>query len=358
MPRQVKHFIVTKDSRPIILPRAHDCIMSSVPCRICGGALEPYLEMPIDAIKDEPTPFKAIVRCSRCGTGTVARCPKPDEVPGFYELPTYYTHGVGMGHVRDDPKPSFADKVLGKLSWWAQRSEPLTAADIAQRFPQGSRICDIGCGDGALLVELRDKGFNVTGVDPDPSAAAFVQKQFGITVLSSPAEDLPAAVDQQFDLVLMRHSLEHCIDPVAALDSAYRITQPGGCLYCEVPNCACVHFKTLNICSAMFDLPRHLWFFTPKGLKRAIEDSGYRFSRYQFGGFTRLFSPGWRQWEMTIADRLARRSVRGRRHTFYLSIWIFLRSVCAPRARKYDSVGVFAHKPDPTTGEYRSTGLH
>ena len=312
-------------------------------CRLCGGDLTPWLEMPIDAKKDEVTPFKSLVRCDRCGTGMLVPQPRADQIEEFYRLPGYYTHGEShISHV----EPRFWDKVLTKLAWKVDHSTPFNLEQLARILPSGGSVCDLGCGNGSILRRFQELGFEVIGVDPDPSSRKLAADA-GVIVLPGTAEALPIELaGRSFDLVIMKHALEHCIDPVGAIKNAYSLTKQGQYLYCEVPNCGCVHFETLTVCSENFDSPRHLWFFTAAGLRRVIEDNGYIFDSWRFTDFTRHHSPSWRAWEIEIFDRLAKRGEvsAGKRHTFIRSLSILAKSAFAPAHKKYDSVGVFSKK--------------
>jgi SAM-dependent methyltransferase len=269
--------------------------------------------------------------------------PKVDEIAELYQLPSYYTHGES--HMRQ-VAPGFWDKVLTKLAWKVDRSTSFDPQQIARVLPAGGTICDLGCGNGTLLKRFQELGFVVIGVDPDPSSRKLAAG-LGVRVLPGTAEALPAELaGRQFDLVIMTHALEHCIDPAEAIANACLLTKEGQYLYCEVPNCGCLHFEALTVCSENFDSPRHLWFFTAEGLRRVIEANGYVFESWRFAGFTRHHSPSWRAWEATIYDRLAKRGeVRaGKRHTFARSVSILVKSAFAPPYKKYDSVGVISKK--------------
>ena len=299
--------------------------------------------MPLDAKKNEATRFQEVVRCKSCATAMIWPQPLAADIAGFYELADYYTHGVS--HIREVQITLF-DRLLTKLAWWSDWPTPFDTSRMAEMLPQGARVCDLGCGHAGILKRFADKGCSVIGVDPDPTSREVAAKS-GITVVEGTAEAPPAL--GQFDLVIMTHSLEHCLDPIRAITSAYRMTKPGGYFYCEVPNCGCLHFETLTACSEMFDSPRHLWFFTSDGLRRAIEGRGYVFDSWRYDGFTRHHSPSWRAWEMTIAQRLADRGLKGKRHTFLQSAWLWARSAFAPAHKKYDCVGVLAKKdPSPS----------
>src|SRR5271154_1057496 len=134
-------------------------------CRLCGGDLRPWFEMPIDAVKDESTPFKNLVRCDVCGTGMVTPQPEAHEIGAFYQLPTYYTHGES--HMRP-VQPRFRDKVLTRLSWMVDYSTLFDPAALPKALPPGATVCDLGCGEGTLLKRSMELGFSATGVEPDP----------------------------------------------------------------------------------------------------------------------------------------------------------------------------------------------
>jgi SAM-dependent methyltransferase len=302
-----------------------------------------WIAMPIDAKKDEPTAFGDIVRCTGCGLARSAKIPDPGEIAGFYDLAAYYTHGES--HMRP-ARSSLLDRMLVRLAWQVDRAQPVDLDALAQALPAGGTVLDLGCGDGEKLEALSNRGFSVLGVDPDPQSRAFVATK-GLTALAGTAEDPPKEIEgRRFDLVIMSHSLEHCRDPVRALDRANRLMAPGGLAYIEVPNAGCRHFETFRQCSEMFDAPRHLWFFTHDSLRMLAEQSGLTVERWHYNGFTRLFTPAWRGWECEIFNRLMQRGMaRGAvRHSRLQSLRLLARSAFAPAHRKYDSIGILASR--------------
>jgi SAM-dependent methyltransferase len=302
-----------------------------------------WIVMPIDAKKDEPMAFGNIMRCEDCGLGRTATMPGPDEVLGFYDLAAYYTHG--QSHMQP-VAPKLIDRVLVRLAWQADRARPFDAKALARALPPGGTVLDIGCGDGEKLEEFRDLGFAVMGVDPDPGSRAFAGSK-DLTVLEGTAEAPPEELSgQQFDLVIMSHALEHCIDPASALATIHCLTKPDGVAYLEVPNAGCHHFELLRQCSEMFDAPRHLWFFTPEALQTLATKAGFSIDQWHYNGFTRLFTPTWRGWEREIFDRLHKRGLAtgAVRHSRLTAFRLLARSAFAPALRKYDSIGILASR--------------
>lgn len=308
-------------------------------CPVCAVPARPWIAMPLDAKKDEPTSFGTVARCPECGLGMATPMPSADEVPQFYDLETYYTHGES--HMRP-ARDTLLDRVLIKLAWTVDRPRPFDAAEIVRLLPPGGTVLDVGCGHGELLEELRDRGIDAIGVDPDPRSRELAATK-GLTVVQGTAENPPPELARRrFDLVVMSHSLEHCIDPAAALQALAGYLKPGGHAYVEVPNAGCRHFLTFRQCSEMFDAPRHLWFFTGDALSGLAAKAGLRLERWHYNGFTRLFSRSWRNWESEIYDRLARRNLAAtaRKHTWWRSLMLLVRSAAARPAAKYDSIGV------------------
>ncbi len=320
-----------------------DCEARDATCLLCGGALSPWLAMPIDPIRNGPSLFANARRCTACGVGSVRPLPSAAQIADFYQLDSYYTHGAA--HVAE-VAPSLVDRLLVRLAWAFDRGSHFDGAAVGSLLPPGARVVDLGCGDGRLLRELGPAGYDVTGVDPDPAARALGAER-GLCILEGTAEDLPSSLEPGgFDLVVMSHSLEHCVDPDRAIRNAWALLAPGGLFYCEVPNCAATHFRTFTVTSTMFDAPRHLQFFTPENLSTTIESRGFDIEDRIFSGFTRQFHPGWRQWEATIWDRARHHdpAFAAPRHSFGAAVRLLARSAFAPPEAKYDCVGLLCRK--------------
>ena len=96
-------------------------------------------------------------------------------------------------------------------------------------------LLDIGSRDGWFIEFLERKRYkDVQGIEITKNAVAHAQSK-GRNVTWGDAHDLSRFIDEQFTTVLMIHSLEHCHNPDIVIDSVYRILQPGGVFFIEVP---------------------------------------------------------------------------------------------------------------------------
>jgi SAM-dependent methyltransferase len=311
-------------------------------CIVCGGATRSWLDMPIDAKTLEVTAYGKIHRCDQCGHASVFPLPTAEEIPLFYALDAYYTQG--KSHMPNGTD-GILDKILTKLAWTFDYGVDLDQALRRLHLGANGSVCEIGCGHGANLVYLNSQGHTTLGVDPDPKAVTEAGK-IGIEVLLGTGEILPERIQStQFDVVIMSHSLEHCIDPALASRNVAKILKPGGRFICEVPNSGCRHFLWNTVCSEMFDAPRHLHFYNTESLRKAIEITGLKIDSIEYTGFTRHHALRWRKVEQRIRSRLADiRPSCPPDHTYWRSLMLWASTFAAPAHLKYDSVRIVAVK--------------
>jgi SAM-dependent methyltransferase len=99
-------------------------------------------------------------------------------------------------------------------------------------------ILDIGCSFGITLMALKQRGFDsLFAIDPDRSAIAFLQRQ-GISGSIGSAVDVRPELTGKFDLIILRHVLEHLYAPGAAIENISTWLKPGGKIYIELPDLA------------------------------------------------------------------------------------------------------------------------
>lgn len=98
-------------------------------------------------------------------------------------------------------------------------------------MPFGSRVLDVGCGNGWLAEKLLQYEWH--GVEPDPVLRKRAQSK-GMRAICGSAENLlyPDAI---FDAICLFDVLEHLPDDGAAAMEARRVLRPGGMLFVSVP---------------------------------------------------------------------------------------------------------------------------
>ncbi|HKU55355.1 MAG TPA: methyltransferase domain-containing protein [Rhizomicrobium sp.] len=131
------------------------------------------------------------------------------------------------------------------------------------------RAYEVGCASGAMLHQFRNRGWQVRGCDPSPSAIAQAKNIFGIEAdLGSEEDAIPH--QKNLDLILLCHVLEHLYDPPAALARFHAALAPHGYLVLEVP-CA-VGPKQLPPGWFTFE---HLHYYQPATLENMLRGAGF-----------------------------------------------------------------------------------
>lgn len=105
--------------------------------------------------------------------------------------------------------------------------------------PGGRDVLDIGCGGGALVRELSDRGARVIGLEVSEEQLAMARRRDAAgraRYLVGRAEQLPLE-DAAIDLAVFMRTLHHVPSQalLAALHEARRVLRPGGCVYVAEP---------------------------------------------------------------------------------------------------------------------------
>jgi methionine biosynthesis protein MetW len=109
-------------------------------------------------------------------------------------------------------------------------------AIIAANVAKGTRVLDVGCGDGQLMAALRDeRGVDARGLEIDPHNVADAMAR-GLSVMQGDADrDLADYPDASFDYAILSQTLQTAIRPHVVLDHLLRI---GAQAFVSFPNFA------------------------------------------------------------------------------------------------------------------------
>ncbi len=200
-------------------------------------------------------------RCASCGLGVLD--PRPDGE----ELKALYRQSYFDGHFGHGPEP-------GTSAMKRRLSQEEHRLRFFRRFNRKGRLLDMGCGMGYFPYACRLAGYDAQGFDLSGYSTAYAREVLGIPVTVSTVEH--ASLDQgAFDIVTMWHFLEHSPDPQACLRLARHCLKPGGLLVADVPNHEGTDARRMGDSWPQWDLPYHLYHFTPQTLLALLDRHGF-----------------------------------------------------------------------------------
>jgi tellurite methyltransferase len=133
------------------------------------------------------------------------------------------------------------------------------------RIPRGSRVLDAGCGDGRNIRYLLDAGYEVFGVDADPSAvgevmrlAAHKNAELPPTNFRREPVEAMSFDDASMDVVLsvaVLHFAKSDEQFEGMLESIWRVLKPGGLFFCRLASNIGMEFRMVHRRGRRFLLP-------------------------------------------------------------------------------------------------------
>ena len=134
-------------------------------------------------------------------------------------------------------------------------------------------LLDVGAGTGAFSNTMQQAGWKLTALEPDDTARKNAAAKYGL--LLQPADNLFQLDAGQFDAITMWHVLEHVHNLHGYLEQYYKLLKPGGRLVIAVPNYTSYDAKSYGEFWAAYDVPRHLYHFSPKSMEMLGKSKGF-----------------------------------------------------------------------------------
>jgi 2-polyprenyl-3-methyl-5-hydroxy-6-metoxy-1,4-benzoquinol methylase len=228
----------------------------TIPCALCGGGVfRPALWCGAFSY----------VRCVRCGLVQMNPQPLPQEVEQRYGEERGRSY---LAYEMEREKDFLLLQELGLSDIGFAGLE----AELKQSGKK-PRFLDAGCATGALLAKLRDRGWDVQGVELCAAEAEYARRERGLNIVNRPLEEAGFA-DESFEVLHASHLIEHLNRPELFIACAARLLVPGGTLLITTPNIAGFQARLFGAKwrSAIFD---HLYLFSVKTLSRLLANNGF-----------------------------------------------------------------------------------
>lgn len=202
--------------------------------------------------------YTNIVRCVACSLVFQAPADPVAEIEECYrrvEDPVYLREE--RGRVRT------FDRLLDEIGeiWDGARKG---VAPNGSGQSRGRKLLDVGCYTGVFLERARQRGWDVTGLEPSQWAAG-VARSRGLQVLNGllAETDLPP---ESFDVITVWDVIEHFGDPLAEVQRVERLLKPGGLLALSTMDVESGFARLLGPRWPWF-MRMHLYYFSPETVR-------------------------------------------------------------------------------------------
>jgi SAM-dependent methyltransferase len=203
-----------------------------------------------------------IHECEACGVGFVWPQPSKELLQNFYSA-DYWSHYMGS----EEPLYMRAELTSHIFRRQAQ------CFDRIMKGRREARVLDIGAGDGTMLRLLTDIGYrNVYGVDLDETNARRAREHLNVNV---EACDFLNFSEKGWDAITLWAVVEHLKDPVAYLQHARTLINPGGIFILMTGDNSSAHAWIQGRLDMWVYPPEHLFYFTKESLRQLFEQAGY-----------------------------------------------------------------------------------
>jgi len=245
-----------------------------ISCPLCNT----YNFKPYAARVRENYPHVLRVICKDCGLILSNPQATLEELSVFYQ--NYYDKGnfIDWKQKIKSWKDNFDRKLIPDEA-------PFLFKNLPSALNQTVKWLDVGAGLGLLSYTAKSKGFAVTATDLDDDAVFFLKTEMGLeNVFLGSIEGLyPATLkDEEYDVVVMNHVLEHVTDLILTLDTVHQVLKPNGIFYIGVPNLNNFGYHFYNfICHFLMKIPgivdgiEHTFGFTPTTLRLCLQKTGF-----------------------------------------------------------------------------------
>ena len=235
--------------------------IKSMNCPVCNDT-NPQIAIESQDFSLTQTSF-TILHCTHCSVSFTSPLPNQDEIGQYYLFEAYISH--------TDVKEGWMNRLYHFV-----RARTLTQkTNWIQSLFTGNKghLLDIGAGTGAFVHAMQQKSWKVTGLEPDKATRERALEIYKLHLKSTDTIfELP---ENEYEIITMWHVLEHVHELKPYLNQCFKSLKQNGRCIIAVPNYTSFDATYYKKYWAAYDLPRHLYHFSPKSMSILLNEIGF-----------------------------------------------------------------------------------
>ena len=231
-------------------------------CPVCDSTEIKY----VLTAKDHTVSGKTfdIMECSFCTLRFTQDVPDAASIPLYYKSEDYISH------------TNTSKGLVNRLYQFIRKRTMVRKRKLVEKCTgiKKGKLLDVGSGTGSFVKEMKENGWQVTGLEPDGDARKVASRQYQIELYD--AGEFYRLSPGSFDAITLWHVLEHVHDLSIYIRQLKTLLNEKGKLFIAVPNYTSFDAKVYKEYWAAYDVPRHLYHFSPQSMKLLMEKNGLK----------------------------------------------------------------------------------
>jgi len=229
-------------------------------CPVCKStSIKPFLSAKDNTVSQA---IFAVWHCDQCSARFTQDIPEQQAIGAYYASDNYVSHS--------DTQQGFINKLYHRI-----RKRTLSAKLKLVNSETGKHsgnILDVGCGTGAFLNTMQQAGWKCTGLEPDE--AARLKARYLYNIEAQPSALIYSLQPEMYDAITLWHVLEHVHELHEYVKQLKNLLAVNGRLFIAVPNYTSHDATVYKENWAAYDVPRHLYHFSPDSMKVLMNEHG------------------------------------------------------------------------------------
>jgi 2-polyprenyl-3-methyl-5-hydroxy-6-metoxy-1,4-benzoquinol methylase len=208
-----------------------------------------------------------IAKCNDCTHLFTQNVASQNDIGKYYQSENYISHSDTQAGI------------INKLYHTVRKRTLAGKKNLVQKETgkQQGKILDIGCGTGAFLNTMKEANWNTTGLEPDDTARKKALELYKIE--ARPSHEIFDLPNDSYDAISMWHVLEHVHQVQEYIAQLKNMLTANGKIFIAVPNYTSYDAQHYGAYWAAYDVPRHLYHFSPASMKTLVEQHGLKIKK-------------------------------------------------------------------------------
>jgi len=233
-------------------------------CPVCGSAgISEVFKVKDNTVSQE---LFEIDHCRNCQVRFTQNAPSETSIGTYYKSEDYISH--------TDTSKGLINRIYRIVRNYSINQKK----DLVEKSTglKKGNLLDVGSGTGHFAAAMQKAGWNVTGLEPDEGARAVAGKEHSLDLF--PSSELFSLPEKKFDAITLWHVLEHVHDLKKYIQTFKRLLTDNGKIFIAVPNYTSYDAERYREYWAAYDVPRHLYHFTPNAMKLLMKEFDLKIS--------------------------------------------------------------------------------